>query len=562
MEVARLYHSLVGGMATLQFESSSQWNPKSISIVENKSNGFMGNNHAAYVKDDIDSNYKYSYQDNPSAGMLQNVIDSNPLTYFEYESVRINKSEIVSRGAKEYEFLYSYEEKTDNSTTVKYKSWAGEDQVSPLNLVLSLKSDKPQKANNISITPFWGTDQNPNAEVKITRVVAIDSTAKEIDLIDEPIYVGSSFIPSTLESSKNYFYDKVKLIFPEVITSEIQVYMEQSYSGDIKVKHMYWKPLPSSGRLSALNTQTRFDPSALSSLGFSEIQYNTHDLVPSIIRPNRYKEQSDLSVKQLNVTYKDQEKADTYAIVFKRQVGSSLIKNYYTNSFTGFETPEKQQEKAASTDVSLAWKAESRDAAIRVKDYIEAKILSEEWSSANFQDLTIETIKMTYSPKTYTATINLKKDYEIYDAKRFAIGIRSIDVGYHVYTSKSEFVSKTYEFPYNVKNLTISLDSKTDYSSLNPNEQLVKVYISLNDAKNWIRISPIENPFIGIPEILSFNEFIQSGEKVKGVDYYNYPAIPVETKKIKVKIEIFKPRYTNVSPVIYSYKLMGRVEQA
>lgn len=549
-------------MATLQFESSSPWNPKSISIIENKSNGFMGNNHAAYVKDDIDSNYKYSYQDNPSAGLLQNVIDSNPLTYFEYESVRINKSDTVSRGAKEYEFLYSYEEKTENSTTTKYKSWANENQISPLNLVLSLKSDKPQKANHISITPFWGTDQNPNAEIKIARVVAIDSTAKEIDLIDEPIYVGSSLIPSTLESSKNYFYDKIKLVFPEVTTSEIHVYMEQSYSGNIKVKHMYWKPLPSSGRLSALNTQTRFDPSALSSLGFSEIQYNTHDLVPPITRPNTYKEQSDLSVKQLNITYKDQEKADTYVINFKRQVGSSLVKNYYTNSFTGFETVEKQQEKAATTDMSLSWKAESRDAAIRVKDYIESKISSGEWSSANFQDLTIETIKMAYSPKTYTATINLKKDYEIYEARRFAIGIRSIDVGYHMYASKSEFVSKTYEFPYNVKNLTISLDSKIDYTSLNPNEQLVKVYISLDDAKNWIRISPIENPFIGIPEILSFNEFIQSGEKVKGVDYYNYPAIPVETKRVKVKIEIFKPRYTNVSPVIYSYKLMGRVEQA
>jgi len=549
-------------VATLQFESSSPWNPKSISIIDNKSNGFMGNNHAAYVKDDIDSNYKYSYQDNPSAGLLQNVIDSNPLTYFEYESVRINKSEIISRGAKEYEFLYSYEEKTENSTTTKYKSWVNENQVSPLNLVLSLKSDKPQKANHISITPFWGTDQNPNAEIKISRVVAIDSAAKEIDLIDEPIYVGSSLIPSTLESSKNYFYDKIKLVFPEVTTSEIHVYMEQSYSGNIKVKHMYWKPLPSSGRLSALNTQTRFDPSALSSLGFSEIQYNTHDIVPPINRPNTYKEQSSLSVKQLNITYKDQEKADSYVINFKKQVGSSLVKNYYTNSFTGFESLEKQQEKAATTDMSLSWKAESRDAAIRVKDYIEAKILSGEWSSANFQDLTIETIKMAFSPKTYNATLNLKKDYEIYEARRFSIGIRSIDIGYHTYASKSEFVSKTYEFPYNVKNLTISLDSKIDYTSLNPNEQLVKAYISLDDAKNWIRISPIENPFIGIPEILSFNEFIQSGEKVKGVDYYNYPAIPVETKRVKVKIEIFKPRYTNVSPVIYSYKLMGRVQQA
>jgi len=553
---------LLGGAASLQFENSSSWIVKSISVDDSKSNGFIGNNHAAYVQNDIDSNYKYSYQDNPSIGLLQNVVDSNPLTYFEYESIFINRADIEARGAKEYEFLYSYEEKTQNSASTKYKSWLADTAQQGVKLVLSFKSDRAQKANNISIIPFWGTDQNPNAELKVTRVVAIDSLAKEVDLINEPIYIGSSVIPSTIESSKNYFYDKVKLVFPEVTTSEIQVYMEQVDSNNIKVKHMYWKPLPSSGRLSALNTQTRFDPSALSSLGFGEIQYNTFDLVPSITRPNIYKEQSDLSVKQINVTYKDQEKADVYTITFQRQSGGSLVKYYYTNSFTGFESLEKQQEKAASTDSSLAWKAESKEAVDRVKDYIDSKISSGEWSSLNFQNISIETIKAAFNPKTYTASISLKKDYEIYTAKRFAIGIRSIDIGYHVYAPKAEFVSNTYEFPYDIKNLTISLDSKVDYKSTNPNEQLIKVYVSLDEAKNWIRISPIENPFIGIPEVLSFNEFIQSGEKVGGVGYYNNPAIPVETKRVKVKIEIFKPRYANVSPVIYSYKLMGRVEQS
>jgi len=553
---------LAGGAASLQFENSNSWIVKSVSVEESKSNGFMGNSHAAYVKDDIDSNYKYSYQDNPSAGLLQNVVDSNPLTYFEYESIFVNKADIAARGAKDYEFLYSYEEKTQNSTTTKYKSWISNDPQQNLKLVLSFKSDRAQKTNNISIIPFWGTDQNPNAELKIARVVAIDSSAKEIDLINEPIYVGSSVVPSTIESSKNYFYDKVKLVFPEVTTAEIQVHMEQADSNNIKIKHMYWKPLPSSGRLSALNTQTRFDPSALSSLGFSEIQYNTFDLVPPVTRPNIYKEQSDLSVKQINVTYKDQEKVDTYTITFQRQSGASLTKYYYTNSFTGFETLEKQQEKAASTDSGLAWKAESKEAADRVKGYIDSKISSGEWSSSNFQNISIETIKAAFSPKTYTASISLKKDYEVYPAKRFAIGIRSIDIGYHIYAPKAEFVSSTYEFPYNVKNLTVSLDSKVDYKSTNPNEQLIKVYVSLDEAKNWIRISPIENPFIGIPEVLSFNEFIQSGEKVGGVGYYNSPAIPAETKRIKVKIEMFKPRYANVTPVIYSYKLMGRVEQS
>jgi hypothetical protein len=548
-------------MASLPFKSSSAWKAKSISVVENKSNGFLGNNHAVYAYGDGGSTYRYSYLDNPSSGLIGNVTDLNPLTYFEYEAISVNKSSTPFREAKSYEFLYSYEEVSGSSKVVKYKSWIDHNDKEPLKLVLSFKSDKPEKANTIDIIPFWGTDQAPSAQLKITKIVAIDKESKEIDLIDDPIYVGAALIPTDSNSLKNYFYDKVKLVFSEVITSEIQVYIEQNDCSEINIKHMYWKPLPSDGKLSSLNTQTRFDPSALSSLGFGEVQYNIFDLVPPITRPNIFKDQSDLFVKQLNITYKDQEKMDSYLISFQRQSGSSLIKYYYTNAFTGFETLEKQQEKAATTDINSAWKAESKDAAERIKLYIEGKISSDQWSSNNFQNINIETIKQTFNPKTYTATLSLKKDYEIYKAKRFAIGLRSIDIGYQLYESSSNFVSNTFEFPCNVKNLTISLNSKIDYSAISQNESLIKTYISVDEAKNWIRISPIENPFTGIPEVLSFNQFPKNGEKLKGIGYYNYPDIPSETKKIKVKIEIYRPRYSNTTPTLFSYKLIGRVEQ-
>lgn len=549
-------------MASLQFNQTSSWQPKSISVIQGMSNGFLGNNHAAYSMKDKVSVYKYSYEDNPSSGLLSNVIDNNPLTYFEYEAISIPRAEILSRGAKEYEFFYSYEEVSESSRTIKYKPWSTHNESEPLKLALSLKSDRPAKANTLDIIPFWGTDQAPGAQLKITKIIAIDQQAKEINLITEPIYVGTSVVPVMAESSKNYFYDKVKLTFAEVTTSEIQIHMEQLDSFSINAKHMYWKPLPSSGRLSSLNTQTRFDPSSLASLGFGEIQYNTADLVPAITKPNIYKDQSELSVKEINVTYKDQEKSDVYLISFQRQSGSSLVKNYYTNSFTGFETQQRQQEKAASTNIDSAWKAESKEAADRIKLYIQEKIANGEWTASNFQNLNVETTRQTFNPKTYTAVINLKKEYEIYSAKRWAIGLRSIDVGYQTYQSTASFISSTYEFPYDVKNLTISVDSKLDQTAIAQNEVLLKFYISLDEAKNWIRISPIENPNTGIPEILSFNEFVQTNEKVKGVGYYNHPAIPSETKRIKVKVEMFKSKYGNATPILYSYKLMGRVEQA
>jgi len=553
---------LTGGTAKLQFYQVSSWKPKSISIIESASNGFLGNNHAAYLQKSNESMYKYSYQDNPSSGLLANALDGSPLTYFEYEAISIPASEILSRGAKEYEFFYSYEETSGISRTIKYKPWSNHSVEQPLKLALSMKSDRPSRANTLEIVPFWGTDQEPAAQIKITKVVAIDDQSKEVNLINEPIYLGTSITPTTTESASNYFYDRVKLTFADVTTSEIRIYMEKRDSFSVNVKHMYWKPLPSSGRFSALNTQTRFDPSALSSLGFGEIQYNIAELVPAATKPNQYKDQSDLAVKSINVTYKDQEKSDVYLISFQRQSGSSLVKNYYTNSFTGFESLQLQQEKAASTNIDFAWKAESKEAANRIKNFIEEKITEEQWSQSNFQNINVETTKNTFNPKTYTGLINLKKEYEIYPAKRWAIGLRSIDVGYQAYESSASFVSSTYEFPHNVKNLTISVDSKLTQPIINQSEILTKFYISLDEAKNWIRISPIENPFSAIPEVLSFNEFVQAGKRLKGVGYYNQPEIPSETKRIKVKVEMFKSKYGNISPVIYSYKLMGRVEQA
>jgi hypothetical protein len=89
----------------------------------------------------------------------------------------------------------------------------------------------------------------------------------------------------------------------------------------------------------------------------------------------------------------------------------------------------------------------------------------------------------------------------------------------------------------------------------------IKYYVSVDDGNNWIAISPIENPFSGIPEVLSFNENLFGSLKIPGVSYFNYPQVPKEVRKIRVKIDISKPSNSNHSPIIYSYKLSTKVEQ-
>ena len=144
------------GSASLPVYSANSWLVKSISIDENASNGFIGNNHAVYAKSNIDSNYRYMFQDNSSVGLLQNVTDSNPLTYFEYEGIYINPIEKNKNGAKNFEFTYEQTSYLDGKKTINYKNWSEKKLDTPLVLSLKIKANSSKKTNSISIIPYFG----------------------------------------------------------------------------------------------------------------------------------------------------------------------------------------------------------------------------------------------------------------------------------------------------------------------------------------------------------------------------------------------------------------------
>lgn len=554
------------GSASLPVSSTSTWDIRSVAIIGDYSNGFIGNNHQVYFTDNVNSNYRYSFEDNNSVGLIQNITDGNPITYFEYEGIYVDPVEKRKNNAKDFEFLYSQETIVDGSKKIVYKDWSSKKTNEPLKLGISIKSEKAKKTNSVLIVPYFGSPNNPYGELKVSSITAVLEPSKKIvELLPQPIYIGSSFVPKSLESSQSFFYNKARVQFNEIFTSEINIYFEQNSSSDIKIQHLYWKPFGNSVNFSALDTQSRFDPSSLASLGFQNVQYDLSELVPPITRPNSYKDESSFNTKRVSVSYTDNLNADRYIVSFKRinaDVSPSVSKYYYTNFPIGFESLLVQQQKSATTDINLAFGFESKVAAEIAKQYIESKISSTEWSSLNYQEISIELVKEKLNPKTVTAQISLKKNYEIYQAKKYTIALRSVEVSHDSFVQKAEIVSKPFVFGFNVKNLTISSATSFSSSLSNSNESYIKYYVSLDDAKNWIPISPIENPFVGINEILSFNENVLKLAEVKGVGYFNYPEIPKDTTKIRVKIEIQKPRYENVTPIIYSYQIAGRVEQS
>lgn len=558
------------GSAQLPITSTKDWKTKSISVIEEDSNGFIGNNHMAYAMQGGETTYRYAFQDNNSIGLIKNIIDNNPLTYFEYEGVNIDKVLTRAKNAKDFEFLVSYEESKDGNKTTKFKSWADKKTDEPLKLSLKLSAAASQQANTISIVPYLGSAANAYSEMKIVKITAISQATKQlVDLISKPIYIGSSFVPQSVESSKNYFYNKAVISFPEISTNEINIYFEQKNYDDVTVQHLYWQPIPSdSNALAKLDTKNRFDPASLTSLGLGDVQYSVADLTPNILQPNYYKDKSILENKVLNITFKTTAISDKYLISFERAesatAGAPTAKMYYTNYATGLESPAEQQLKTATSDINSGFQYESTEIAQRNLDFITSKIsgVSPEWNAYKYKSLKVETIKSNLNPKTQSTSIWLKKQFETYPAKRAAIGLRSVDVYFNASQSYAQLVSKPFVFPYNVKNLTISTESSGSMSKVDYNQTYVKYFISLDDGAKWIQISPIENPFNAVPEILSFNENLQGTLGIKGVSYFDYPIIPLETTNVRLKMEIEKPSYEMASPLIYSYKISGRVEQA
>jgi len=561
--------NISGGSLKLSSRNTIQWRPNYISVIEDDSNGFIGSNHAVYNTDNVTSNTRYYFEDNIKIGYIPGVIDGNPLTHFEYEAISVSPADKEQKGAKNYEFLYSRRVKENNRDVTKYYDWSDHLQTSPLKLGLSLTSTKPQKFNTITIEPNFGNQNVFYPEVKIVKITAIDSNSNsEITLSSESLYIGSTVSPQSIEASRNYFYEKATVNFPEVTTSKINVYFEQPNSYDTKIKHLYWKPVSLSQNSLFVNQQ-RFNPEGLYSSGYEAVNYGINTIIPPIEEPIKFKSDSNITTKSINVSArKSGIQENVFVISFKRLNSANVLQKHYLLSqypAPTYQPLDVQYTRSATTEVATAIKFASTEDAESVKLFIQNQFTTStssqkiyNWDASKFQELTVES-HIEYRDKDFRETVALQPMYELYDAKRWVISLKSIEAHYDVYNSVSEIVSKPYEFPYDVRNLMIT--SEFDNNSTSASVNSIKYYVSLDDGSNWIQISPVENAFSGVPEILSFNENISGSFQIPGVSYFNYPQIPKEVRKIRVKIEINKPSNSNISPTVYSYKLCTKVEQ-
>lgn len=465
---------IANGNLSLQKTVKNNWSVSRVTI--NKSNGFLGNNHAI-VKDTsgLEQNYRYVFEESPSLGNKSNIADRNPLTYFEYEklSVTIDPADAGKFDINSNEFCYLVNDTTIvNANQNSLINWANNNMNEPLVLDFTLESSTAQKSNSITITPYFSSSKL----VKVKEVIIIDREGAQKNVLSKPIYIGSSPENLTTESFGSYFIDKAVVNFDETEVIQARIVMEQSQYQEIDIVHKYWVTNynDSNKDSSPFYGSEKFEPRKLNEEIYTEVRYDLSSVVPTLTNPNIFK-LNNVTNKSITVSIK------------KKSVDSN---NPISNTY---EVPIKLQSKQMK-------------------------------------------------------------------AKRMSIGIRDVSLEYNEYVQSAQIISLPYQFDLPVESLMLNLEM--DSESVQSTSSMVSSYVSVDEGKNWLRISPIQSGYSDGDEVLAFNQNVPSGYKLPGVTYYSYPDVPKDVKNVIVKIEINKNQSTNRTPIIYSYTLGAKVKKS
>lgn len=648
----RLNPLIINGTMTLPIESKRTWGISKTSILP--SNGFSGNSHQVIKTNTAEGNI-YEFVSNKSQGInrLSSITDSNPLTYFEYEAINVEKNTLFTTVVgqvtiSENEFCYISDKKVNtNVPEGQTINWSNHNTSNPLRLILSFDARSAEAMSNcIDITPYFASCNY----VKVVELYITDSSGVKEQILKEPIYIGSTMIPVNLQISKNYFYNMATIRYPERKTQNIQIIFEQPDYKDIEIQHLYWKPNYQEGTTSnsPFVGLKRFNPDSLNRDIYEEVQYDIRQLLPPISNPTRFKKMGlytipayKVEVKKKPITYEKWaisfkiNNAEAYFYDFSEDVDDSLVDYVvteqlpnnaaYSYSYNLLKVNSKiiSGENAAlviggntvaigdtikvtnQNDVksngfykvkkvgsaSEAWQLDRivyvdwtydlvfgqtdknpkyfdlEENGTQYLDAIKAYIGSLTNGSmtirgsgvtVNISDPKIGFYSRTTTPSLESISVPLISQYELYNAKRMAIGIRDISISHEKYASQAEIVSKPFSYDIPIEALMLSVDSNIDNSFLDKIN--FNYYVSLNGG-SWFRISPLELDNRGIAEVFAINQNVPEDFKLPGVAYLNYPEVPLSINNVSVKIEMLKDKNINITPEVYAYQLIAKVKR-
>jgi hypothetical protein len=562
------------GIMSLSVSATQKWNANVVKILS--SGGFIGNSHQVIKSVDSEgtSNYKYRFEDSSTLNNTMSIKDSNPLTYFEYEALSVDKTKPTptpSIPARDNEFKYIKSEfNSANTGESDLVDWSNRNTDDPLVLVLELASVNSSIANSIDITPYFGSMKY----VEVDSIVIFGKDGVSEELLKTPIYIGSSLVPLNLQMAKSYFYNKATIRFSERQLFKVQISFKQSEYLNIDIQHLYWKPT-SSNRDNPFVNLERFNPDALNKDIYEKVEYNKYNLLPTITNPTEYSKLGT-AFKTINVSVKKKPVARKFYVIelgitsplnvqqkayFERwdssfEVGTgNLIKTPFFTSEITFNEDEIKNKNYNTIDAAQQDFDDLLD--IYLLDQANPTLLDD---GSTVNTITVVEQSFTAQEKLKRYNIAVQTDKERYPAKRWCIGLRDVEVYKETFNSQLEIVSLPFNFDFPVESVMLNIDSNIDDTMLK--NVSILGYISADNGSSWIQISPIQLDFSGVPEVLFFNQSVLNEYRLSGGSYLSYPLVPKEVKNILVKIKIVKKNRLNFTPSIYSYQLIAKVKKS
>ena len=318
---------IYGGSATIQAAKTVNWNVSRLTL--NNSNGFMGNNHIVIKsKDELDKiNYEYVFKNSPSISNPINIIDKNPLTYFEYEALNVDKSKyqnVFDFIPSDNEFSYIVDsEELSSAPKRSLVNWSNHDLQEPLKLDFIIQANSPSMANSIKISPYFGYTKI----VKVSNIYVTNDLGETEDIVGEPFYIGLSPESLTKEAYSKYYFDSAVVKFSDRKVLKIRIVLEQPYFNEEEIMHTYWATdyTQSTSDNSPFFGSVRFNPDSLSKDIYQEINYNKDAIIPPLSNPNIFKKNNVtskeivISVKKRLTEANTSESVQTFTVPLKLQ---------------------------------------------------------------------------------------------------------------------------------------------------------------------------------------------------------------------------------------------------
>lgn len=283
---SNLNPSIDNGKFTLALSSKRRWVPNSVIVVE--SDGFTGDNHKVIRSINSEGNdiYRYSFEITDISSRIASLTDANPATYFEMESVNVDKSDLGNGIPLDSEFTYYVDRSTVDSKPVNtYVNW--NQALNSLRAKISFTKQSPEKINSINITPFFGSSNI----LKISEILVFNTDGQSTNIINEPVYIGKNIVSYDISTSKNYYHNKATIRFPEITSNRVDIVFEQENPENISMQHIYWATnyQGENTESSPFFGQARFNPEAISLDDYNEVQYDKQSVIPKITTKNQFK---------------------------------------------------------------------------------------------------------------------------------------------------------------------------------------------------------------------------------------------------------------------------------